>query len=436
MKTGPSRRAVLRGLGAAIALPWLERSRLRAAPAASPARLAFLYLGTGWNTRELFPATPGKDYEATRILKPLEPHRGRFTLLQGMSLEFGGGHDGDNTFLTGSDCVFVSRAGGAFKNGISCDQVAARTLGRDTRYPTLELSERRGTGFGGQGLCTLAWSEHGVPLAAHNDPHVLFNRLFGAAGPGEKAENERRFRQRRSVLDGIRDKARALEGALGKADRDQFDQYLTSIREVEKQLEREIVWAQTPKPQVDAAGMGNFGSSMHPDAKEFEYRTYASLMYDLLALAWQSDSTRIATYVVRRELHSHYPGLEAMMDYHSLTHHSNDPKKLDELARIDAIYMEHFASFLKRLASIREGEGTLLDRCLVGVSSGMGMGHSKNQLPTLVAGGADLGLRHAGFLRYDKDVPLQNLWSTMLEKAGAAGARELRGSTGILKELV
>jgi hypothetical protein len=428
-----SRRMLLKGAGAAVALPFLEAFGSATAPA--PARLAFFYLGTGWNTRELFPATPGKDYEATRILKPLEPHRGEFTLVQGMSLEFGGGHDGDHTFLTGSDAIFLPRAGGQYKNTVSCDQVAARALGKDTRFPSLELSESRGTGFGGQGLCTLAWSEHGVPLAADHDPKLLFDRLFGADGPEQKTENERRFRQRRSVLDGIREKAKEMEKTLGQADKERLDQYFTSLREVEQQLEREIAWAKTPKPRPSTAGMGDYGTSMHREGKNFDAKTYARLMYDLIALAWQTDSTRVVTYVVRRELHSHYPGLDASMDYHSLTHHGNEPKKLDELARIDTVYMEYFAGLLQRLRSIKEGDGTLLDRCLIGVSSGMGMGHSKNQLPTIVAGGKALGLRHRGFLRYEKDVPLINLWSTMLERAAVPGAREIRGSTGVLGEL-
>lgn len=428
-----SRRTLLRGAGAAVALPFLE-SLAGARPAAPPARLAFLYLGTGWNTRELFPKTPGAAYEATPILKPLEKHRGDFTTIQGMFLEFGGGHDGDVTFLTGSDAIPRVRNGQAFKNSVSCDQLAASALGKDTRFPSLELSERRGTGFGGQGLATLAWSEHGVPLAAENDPHTLFDRLFGADGPERRAENERRFRQRRSVLDGLREKAKELEKALGTADRAQLEQYFTAIREVEKQLEREIAWSKTEKPKPDVAGLGDYGVSMHPESKAFDVKAYPRLMYDLLALAWQTDSTRVATYVVRRELHSHYPGLEASMDYHSLTHHGNDPKKLEELAKIDTIYLDHFAGFLARLKSIKEGEGTLLDRCLVGVSSGMGMGHSRNQLPTILAGGKALGVKHPGFLRYDSDVPLANLWSTMLERAGAPAA--LRGATGTLKELV
>lgn len=427
-----SRRRLLRGAGAAVALPFLESLAL-ARPAAPPARLAFLYLGTGWNTRELFPKTPGEAWEVTPILKPLEKHRGDFTTIQGMFLEFGGGHDGDVTFLTGSDAVPRVRNGQPFKNSVSCDQIAAAALGKDTRFPSLELSERRGTGFGGQGLATLAWSDHGVPLAAENDPRTLFDRLFGADGPDRRAENERRFRQRRSVLDGLRDKAKELEKALGRADKDQLEQYFSAIREVEKQLEREIAWSKSEKPRPDLAGHGDYGMSMHPESKTFDVKQYPRLMYDLLALAWQTDSTRVATYVVRRELHSHYPGLEASMDYHSLTHHGNDPKKLEELAKIDTIYLEHFAGFLARLKSIREGEGTLLDRCLIGVSSGMGMGHSRNQLPTLLAGGKALGVKHPGFLRYETDVPLANLWSTMLERAGAPAA--LRGATGTLKEL-
>lgn len=432
------RRTVLKGLGASIALPFLDAMMpsAGAAPAEPSPRLAFLYLGTGWNTRELFPKTPGANYEVTRILKPLQAHRNEFTCLQGMGLEFGGGHDGDNTFLTGSDCVFVARNGGEFKNSISCDQIAAKTLGKDTRYPSLELSERRGTGFGGQGLHTLAWSGHGVPLASQNDPHVFFNRLFGADGPGQREENERRFRQRRSVLDGIRAKAKEMEKKLGKADRSKLEQYFVSIREVEKQLEREIAWSKSPKPRPDTTGMGDFSTSMHPDKNPFDYEAYARLMYDLIALAWQNGSTRVVTYVVRRELKSHYPGLQSFMDYHSLTHHSNDPKKLNELARIDTIYMDHFAAFLKRLKSIKEADGSLLDRCMIGVSSGMGIGHSKTQLPTIFAGGKALGIKHQGFVKYEKDTPLTNLWSTMLERAGVPGARKIRGSTGVLPELL
>jgi len=430
-----SRRTLLRGAGATLALPFLESVGwgVKKDP---PARLAFLYLGTGWNTHELFPQTPGKNHEATPLLRPLEAHRGEFTVLQGMSLEFGGGHDGDVTFLTGSDAIVATRSGKEFKNSISCDQVAAKVLGAETRFPSLELSERRGTGFGGQGLRTLAWSEHGVPLAAECDTRLIFDRLFGADGPQQRSENERRFRQRRSVIDGVRDKAKELERTLGPADRERLDQYFTSLREVEQQLEREIAWSKTPKPRPETKGLGDFSASTHPEAKVFDYRTYARMMYDLVALAWQTDASRVVSYVVRRELHSHYPGLDSSMDYHSLTHHGNDPKKLEELARIDKIYLEQFAYFLGRLKAIREGEGTLLDRCVVGVSSGMGMGHSRNQLPTIVAGGKALGLRHSGFVKYAAETPLANLWSTMLERAGVPDARKLRGSTGVLGELL
>ncbi|MEA2699919.1 MAG: hypothetical protein QOI66_4190 [Myxococcales bacterium] len=438
-----SRRALLRGAGAAVALPLLDAMELlpgrRAAAGgpAPPARLAFLYLGTGWNTRQLFPKTPGPHHETTRILTPLEPLRGRFTLLQGMFLEFGGAHEGDHTFLTGSDAVFRPRSGKEYKNSISCDQVAAKALGASTRFPSLELSEERGTGFGGNGLSTLGWSQEGVPLAAENDPHAIFDNLFGADGPDRRQENQRRIRQRRSVLDGMRDTARELERTLGRGDRARLDQYLTSLREVEKELAREVAWSRTPKcrPSLQPGRAGDFGAPMHAGSPNFDYRTYGRLMYELIALAWQCDSTRVVTYVVRREGQNHYPGIEAITDYHSLTHHGGDPKRLDELARVDVIYLEQFAQFLLRLESIKEGDGTLLDRSLVGVSSGMGMGHSRNQLPTLLAGGGKLGIRHRGFVRYDSDVPLANLWATMLQRAGVGRPQPLPGSTGILREL-
>jgi hypothetical protein len=354
-----------------------------------------------------------------------------------MFLEFGGGHEGDHTFLTGTDAIFRPRSGKEYKNAISCDQVAARALGAATRFPSLELSEQRGTGFGTLGLCTLAWSAEGVPLAAECDPHAVFERLFGADGPDQKRENERRARQRKSVLDGMREAAKALERQLGRADRGRLEQYFTSLREVEKQMEREAAWAKTPKrrPALPPREVAEYGVSMRLDTPNFDYRTYARLMYDLVALAWQTDSTRVVTYVVRREALTQYPGIQATTDYHSLTHHAGDAKKLDELAAVDSIYLEQLAAFLARLASIDEGDGTLLDRCLVGVSSGMGMGHSRNQIPTLLAGGAKLGVRHRGFVRYEADTPLANLWTTMLERAGVPPREPLRGATGPLREL-
>jgi Protein of unknown function (DUF1552) len=437
MRTPLSRRTLLRSAAATLALPWLDAMGplARAAGAAPPARLAFLYLGTGWNTRELFPKTPGAAHEVTRLLRPLEPHRGAFTVLSGMFLEFGGSHTGDNTFLTGSDAAFRPLAGKEYKNSISCDQVAAKVMAKDTRFPSLELSERRGTGFGGQGLRTLAWSEEGVPLSAECDPHVIFGRLAGVDGPEQRLAAERRIRERRSLLDGMAEASAALQRQLGPSDRARLDQYLTSVREVERQLDREVAWMKTPKPRVDPTVARAFGTSMHPETPNFDYHAYAAMMYDLIALAWQTDSTRVVTYVVRRELMSCYPGLTASTDYHSLTHHGEDPKKLDELARIDTIYMEQLAGFLTKLRSIKEADGTLLDRSIVGVGSGMGMGHSRNQLPCLVAGGAKLGLRHRGFVRYDADTPLANLWATMLDRAGVPRVK-LPGATGLLRELV
>ena len=276
-----------------------------------------------------------------------------------MFLEFGGGHDGDNTFLTGAD----TSARSGKKNSISCDQVAARILGKTTRIPSLELSERRGTGL------RRAGPEHPRLVrgrrAARRRVRSRRRCSIGCSAPtppNERRESERRFRQRRSLLDGMRDQARQLEQAVGRADRERLEQYFTSLREVEKQLEREVIVVENPKPRLAARRRGDVRVSMHPETPNFDYRIYARLMYDLIALAWQTDSTRVVTYVVRRELFSHYPGIESSTDYHNLTHHGGDAKKLDELARIDTIYMQHLA--VLRQAEVDQGGGRHVARSL------------------------------------------------------------------------
>ena len=171
---------------------------------------------------------------------------------------------------------------------------------------------------------------------------------------------------------------------------------------------------------------------------EFSYETYSRLMYDLIALAFQTDSTRVITYVVRTELRGgSYPEWGLSKDYHSLTHHGNDPQNLEELAKADTIYMRHWAHFLRRLRSIPEGDGTLLDRTLLGFSSGMGIGHSRDLLPTVLSGGSGLGIRHKGHLRLPENTPLANLWTTMLDRAGVeVPGGPLHDSTGVVKELI
>ena len=430
-----SRRQLLRGTGALMALPYLESMMASSALAlpqpAAPARMGMFYFGTGMNMRQFTPADEGKDFTFPRILKPLEPHRGQFTVLSNTYLEKGGGHDGAYPFATG-----VAKDQ---KQSVSPDQIAAESLGKDTRYASLQMSVKRGTNFGEQPLATIAWNPQGVPLAAENDPHVLFGRLFKPAAAQEKAEQATEFRRRRSVLDLVRDDAKHLEGQVGAADRQRLDQYFNSVRELEKQLERRVAWSDKPKPQAGGARPGAYDKSMVPEpegAPGFFYDDYAKLMYDLIVLAFQTDSTRVVTYVVRTELAGGvYPEFGVSKGYHALTHHGNDPQNLEELAKVDTIYMGHWAYFLGRLREIREGDQTLLDRTVLGFSSGMGIGHSKDLLPTVVSGGAGLGVRHQGHLKLRTAAPLASVWHTMLDRVGVNVAGPFQDSKGPIEQL-
>jgi hypothetical protein len=429
-----NRRAFLRGTGTCLALPWLEAMLPRGANAASSPevipRMGMFYFGTGMNMRQFYPDGVGLDAGMSRILKPLEKHRGRFTVLSGTWLNKGGGHDGAYPFST-------SIARGE-KQTISPDQLAAELHTPHTRFPSLQLSVKRGTGFGSQVLATLSWNRQGVPLAAENHPGILFDRLFRPASEQQRAQQGDEFRQRGSVLDAVLSDAKQLQGKLGQTDRQQLDQYFNSIREVEQTLKREIDWADKPKPTPDLKSYGDYEKSVAPEGNgKFLYDTYARLMYDLIALAFQTDSTRVITYVVRTELAGGvYPEFGVSKGYHELTHHGNDPKNLDELAKVDTIYMQHWSYFLDRLASIRDGEGTLLDHTMLGFSSGMGIGHSKDLLPTVLSGGSGLGIRHQTHLQLKEQTPLASVWQTMIEKMGVEVAGPFQDSVGTIGELL
>ncbi|MCR9201130.1 MAG: DUF1552 domain-containing protein [Planctomycetaceae bacterium] len=428
------RRMFLRGAGTCLALPWLEAMMPQGVAAAStPAvapRMGMFYFGTGMNMRQFYPEGFGADAGLSRILSPLEKHRGRFTVLSGTWLNHGGGHDGAYPFAT-------SIARGE-KQTISPDQLAAQLHGRHTRFPSLQFSVKRGTGFGSQALATISWNRQGVPLAADNDPQAIFNRLFRPPGNQERSRQSDEFRQRGSVLDAVLSDAKQLQGRLGQFDRQQLDQYFNSIREVETSLRREIDWADRPRPTPDLKGYGDFEKAVSPEGNgKFVYDTYAKLMYDLIALAFQTDSTRVLTYVVRTELAGGvYPEFGVSRGYHELTHHGNDPRNLEELAMVDTIYMKHWSYFLDRLASIRDGEGTLLDHTMLGFSSGMGIGHSKEMLPTVLSGGSGLGIRHQTHVKLADRTPLSSLWQTMTQKMGVPVEGEFQDSTGPIGELL
>ncbi|MCH2208561.1 MAG: DUF1552 domain-containing protein [Lentisphaerales bacterium] len=400
-----------------------------------PRRMGIFYYGTGMNMNEFEPKedSVGSDYEMSPTLKVLKPHKKDFTFLRGTYLNYGGGHQGDYTFATGAPGTTSS----GIVNSISMDQVAANQIGSQTRYSSIQLGERSGTGYGGD-LETLSWSENAVPLAAECDPYIIFNRLFKATSKDENTSLDSEFQKQGSVLDLVFKRANNMKKSVSKSDSQKLDEYFTSVREVEKQLQRSIAWSKKPKPKLTAADYKQFSASYKPGSPGFSYNKYAKMMFDLLALAWSSDSTRVASYMVRRESSGKtWDDLKASTSFHGLTHHGNEPKKLAELARVDRIYMTHWNYFMTKLKSIKEVDGnSLLDHTMLAFSSSMGIGHSKDRLPTVLCGGKALGIKHQGHLAMKKNTPLSRLWETMLHGMQVNVPEKFQDSTGKIDELL
>jgi len=402
----------------------------------TPRRAVFCFFGLGINGRDFTPADTGLDYTVSPILKPLEKLRRDFTVISGLKLTHSGGHIGDRTFLTGTN----TRSAGA-KLRVSCDQELAAAVGRSTRFPSLVLGIKRGTGFGGNQDQTLSWTPSGTPIPCENRPHILFDQLFRPGTPQTLNQREDEFVRRSSVLDSLREESRKLRGSLGVDDRHKLDEYLTGIRDLERRMQDEKDWLRKPKPNVQSLEFGK-EQGLDPDKSGLEYRRYQRLMFDVIALALQTDSTRIVSYLARMDGQD---GTGAWRDmgnpynYHEMTHHGEDPDKLKWFTQADVWYMEEWAYFLDKLKSIKEGDGTLLDHTLVayGSSGGAINAHHNHHLPTMLAGGARLGVKHQGHL-VKEDVRLGNLWATMFDRMQLPLPRNFQGgeADGMIKELV
>ena len=414
-----SRRTLLRGAGVALALPWLERmsplARAMSTVGEIPKRAVFTFWGLGLNGRDYTPSAPGPDYPMTPILKPLEAHRKDFTVITGLQLRHSGGHGGDRTFLTG-DCTHKSGA----PLHISVDQMLADHLGNVTRFPSLVLGIERGTGFGSAQDNTLSWTRNGTPIPSENRPDVIFDRLFRQETAEQRAAREREAALEGSVLDAVRDSAKGLERQVGTADRRKLDEYFASIRDIEKRMQTERAWLHKEKPKVEH---GPVPSIEPKQTAEFDYRSYQRLMYDLLALALQTDSTRVVSYMARKDLSDGtgtYRHLGNPHGYHTLTHHGEDPERLAWLTKVDIWHMEDWAYFLAKLKSIKEGEGTLLDNTMVMMGSGISDGnrHNHDDLPILLAGRGGGLITPGRHVKYDRNTPLCNLYVSMLNGMG------------------
>ncbi len=445
MKVFPlPRRTFLKGAGITLALPWLEAMGVGSGSvtkagsiteAETPRRAVFCFFGLGVNGRDFTPAATGLDYAVTPILKPLEALRRDFTVISGLKLTHSGGHVGDRTFLTGTN----TRSPGA-KLRVSCDQELAQAVGRQTRYPSLVLGIKRGTGFGGYYDQTLSWSPSGTPIPSENRPHVLFDQLFRQDTADTLNAREAAFVRRTSVLDSLSEEARRLNSALGAADQRKLDEYLTGIRDLERRMQDEKDWLRRPKPSVEAISFGK-EQGLDPDKAGLEYRRYQRLMFDVIALALQTDSTRVISYMARMDGPNGTGSWRDMgnpYDYHEMTHHGEDPDKLKWFTQADVWYMEEWAYFLQKLKSIKEGDGTLLDHTLVayGSSGGAINAHHNHHLPTMLAGGSRLGVKHQGHL-VKEDVRLGNLWCTIFDRMGVPLPANFQGgeADGMISEL-
>jgi len=442
-----SRRTVLRGLGTAVALPWLEAMAPAAgtgaagAAASAPKRMAFLYVPNGAHMQDWTPSKEGADFELPFILEPLKPFKDDLLVLSGLAQDTAAAHGdggGDHArslacFLTG---VHPLKTDSNIRAGVSVDQVAAQKVGRSTRFPSLELGCDRGaqsgacdTGYSCAYSSNISWRSPPTPMAKEVNPRLVFDRLFASQARGENAaQRARRDLYRRSILDFVAEDARELMGRLGSNDRRKVDEYLTAVRE----LERRVANADKGNSPADApAGLKK------PSGIPDDFREHIRLMGDLMVLAFQGDLTRISTFMFANEgSNKSYSFIGVPEGHHDLSHHGNDPKKHEKIKTINRFHVEQFAYMLGKMKSVREGDGTLLDNTMIVYGSGIGDGnrHNHNDLPILLAGKGGGTIKTGRHLKYPTDTPLNDLYLSLLDRMDAS-VDSLGDSKGRLPKL-
>jgi hypothetical protein len=433
-----SRRAVLRGLGAALALPLVDGMvpalvAQRKTAAAGIRRLGAVYTPNGILMSQWTPATEGAAFEFTPTLKSLEPYRQSVAILSGLNVSKNAGaslHSRASTrWLTGVPPREIQSQAGVAA-GVSVDQIAANVLGADTALASLEVTlepnDFAGScdpGFSCTYVNTIAWRGERTPLPMEHNPRLLFERIFGDGGTSSPEARLTRLRRSKSILDSVSAEASRLSRSLGAADRLKIAEYFDSVRDVERRIEKSERRQDLDTVPID-----------RPAAVPADYADYARLMFDLQVLAYQTDTTRVITFMLGRELSGRqYPEIGATDAHHPSSHHQNDPGKQQNYARINAHHTALFAYYVGRLQATREGDGTLLDSLALLYGSGMsdGNSHSTENLPLVLAGGASGGGRH---LRFTGDTPLPNLHVTLLQWLGAP-VDHLGNSTGTLQPL-
>lgn len=376
---------------------------LQTAKGAGMGARRFVAIGNllGFQTKQFFPATTGRDFEKTALLEPLWENRRRMTLFRGLDHGVKGGHFAVHSFLSG---VLNSEAQNRADGNVSLDQYLAEEIGHQTRFPALTVGSEGGI----HGGCQLAWTKSGVRVPPVTNPAELFEKLFVGDSKERQARREQDNRVQASILDSVREEAKRLSRQVNQEDKDKLDEYFTSVRDVEKRLELRQRWTSHPKPAAP------FEKPSNRNAVDD-----LPLLYELIALALQTDSTRIATLEIGGDFLPQHLGIKK--DYHGLSHHGNAPESIAHLITLEKYQLAQFSKFVGRLADLKDGEGSLLDATTVLFGSGMGdaNSHKNSDLPILLAGG---GYKHGEFREVTREVshkvPLCNLFVDIAQKMG------------------
>jgi hypothetical protein len=436
-----ARRTFLKGLGVSLALPMLDAmtpALASAASKASPTRLAFTYVPNGVTMEAWTPLESGAAFAFPRILKPLEAYRSQTLVLSGLAqgnanaLEDGAGDHARAAacYLTG---VHPKKtAGDDIHAGISVDQIAAQHIGADSRFPSIELGcdDSRTVGNCDSGYScaytnSLSWRSPTSPMPPETNPRLAFERLFGGDAGLDPATKAIRRRDRRSILDIVAERTSSLVVTLGASDRRKVDEYLTSVREIERRIE--VAERDTSEVTPDFE---------MPSGVPVLFADYASLMFDMQTIALQADLTRVSTLMLGREgsLRT-YPEIGVPDPHHPLTHHRDNPEWIEKVTKVNVFHMEQFAKFVGKLATTPDGDGTLLDHTVIVYGSGIADGnkHTHENLPVLVVGG---GARFKGdrHLVYDDNTPMTNFYLTLLDRVGVR-EDQIGDSTGRVEHL-
>lgn len=448
MRREISRRTVLRGVGTALALPWFESLSGRAwgmprgQAKKPPVRMAFLCTPNGMHMPDWTPSSIGDEFDLPAILKPLASFQSDMIVLNGLTLDGARAHGdggGDHAralaaFLTGAHPRKTN--GSNIKNGVSVDQLAAAELGELTRFPSLELgiegnaqSGNCDSGYSCAYTSNLSWRNETTPVPKEINPQAVFDRLVGADDSStSQAAAKQRSILRKSVLDFVRGDAERLQKQLGTRDRQKLDEYLHAVRDVE----RRITLSETlKKPDLD---LTNFP---RPAGVPAEYEQHLKAMFDLIVLAFQSDSTRILTLMFANEASDRtYRELGISGGHHELSHHGNNAAKQASVSKINQFHTTLLSYLLERLKAIPEGEGTLLQNCMLMYGSGIADGnvHNHDGLPILLFGQGGGTIRTGRHLKFEAETPLTNLYVSMLNRIGVS-VSSFGDSTGALDQL-